>query len=243
MRKVLIFGLLFCLVGVQTTFAEDLDLKEEHQFSGKVELGGYKTTGNTDTQTYDGTLELNYAFAKWSSEFSFQGSQTAEGGKVTSDYYEATLRGKYELPYHMYALLQYGYRDDYFGGIIRENSYVVALGYHAFADVPDFSVDIELGYGERISKKVDVVRIDYDPGQHLALFAQYDFSKDDTVKYQFTGEYGNDDDYLKHEISWVHQLFADLHIDFSYETRTSTAPELGIVATDTTLSVKLGYEF
>lgn len=42
-------------------------------------------------------------------------------------HYEAYLRGSYGISYHMYALLQLGYRQDECGGIYSEKSYVAAL--------------------------------------------------------------------------------------------------------------------
>lgn len=226
-------------------YAEDYQF--ENDFSGSIALGGYKTSGNTQTTTFDGKLKLGHSYGKWSSDVTFKATEVSEAGIVSSDYYEALLKSTYDLPQHFYTFLQLRYREDTFGGIYSENAYIGGFGYHAFKDNPNYSLDVELGYGERVTKKLidGVIRdkLDYDPGTHLGIIGQYSFTEDDALKIYLSGEFGNDDDYIQKEISWVHQLFSALHADFSYESRTVTKPGVGKVPTDEKTTVKLGYTF
>ncbi len=242
MQKV-ILTLLFCIVTPPLAYAESLDSEAAGPFSGNVALGGYKTTGNSNVATYEGNLKLKYTYEKWLAKLTFEGTQTVDGNVVTSDYADTILRGEYNLPNNVYALLQLGYRRDYFSGIIHERSYVLGVGYHAFTDVPDFSLDLEIGQGERVSKKVNVIKIDHDPGTHLALFGRYEVTESDAIAFEVSGELGNDDDYIKKKIAWVHDLFAGLNLELNFESRRTTRPEIGKVAQDDTFTTKLGYEF
>lgn len=232
-------GILAMLVA-QASYAEETS---EYTFTGDINFGANLTSGNTDTDNFDGNLDLAYNYQKWASTFSFKASQTKESGVLISDYYEAFLRGSYDLPYQMYGVLQLGYRQDEFGGIYSEKSYVVALGYHAFADMEKLSVDIELGLGTRITEKVNKLTIDYDNGTHVALMGEYVFDDENKVDIKISGELGNDDDFLLREIAWVHHLFDHYNIELNHEERTITAPAAGKVPTDTKTSVKLGYSF
>jgi len=233
-------SLLMMLMTVQVGYSEEVS---EHVFAGDVSFGANLTSGNTDTDNFDGNLDLAYNYQKWASTFSFKASQTKESGVLTSDYYEAFLRGSYDLPYQMYGVLQLGYRQDEFGGIYSEKSYVVALGYHAFTDMEKLSVDVELGTGTRVTKKVNKLNIDYDNGTHAALMGEYTFDDENKVNIKISGEFGNDDDFLLREIAWVHHLFDHFNIELNHEERTITAPAAGVVPTDTKTSVKLGYIF
>ncbi|MDQ7002155.1 MAG: DUF481 domain-containing protein [Ghiorsea sp.] len=228
------------LLLAQVGYAEE---PAQPAFSGSVDFGGNFTSGNTNTDSFNGNLDLGYTYQKWASTFSFKGSQTKEKGVLTSDYYEAYLRGSYDVIYHMYGVIQLGYRQDVFGGIYSEKSYVAALGYHAFTDIPDFLVDIELGYGQRITDKVNKLKVDHDNGKHAAMMAEYVFDGDNKINVKISGEFGNDDDFLLREITWVHQLFNGFIVNFSHEERTITVPAAGIVPTDTKTSILLGYSF
>jgi len=228
------------LLVAQVGYADEI---AEPAFSGSVNFGSNLSSGNTNTDNFDGNLDLSYLYQDWAATFSFKAAQTKEDGVLTSDYYEAYLRGSYDIVYHIYTVVQLGFRQDEFSGIYSENSYVLALGYHAFTDMPNFLVDIEFGYGQRVTDKVNKLKIDYDNGTHAALMSEYIFDGDNKVNVKISGEFGNDDDFLLREITWVHQLFHGFTVDFSHEERTITAPAAGKVPTDTKTSVLLGYSF
>jgi putative salt-induced outer membrane protein YdiY len=219
----------------------------ENTFSGLIELGGDKTVGNSDNSSFNSKLELGHAYGKWSSKFTFDASQKKESGALTEDKYNAILKSIYDLPAHFYTFVKLGYREDNFSGVYYEKTYIGGFGYHAFTAQPKYSLDFELGYGQRITKKIvnGFVRakLDYDPGTHVALITQYNFTDKDTLKASITEEIGNDDDYIKKEISWVHKLFDALQMDISYVSTTLTKPGVNKVATDATTTYKLGYEF
>ena len=237
--------LLSLLVIPQYLLAEPVaeEKSAEHKFSGNFEIGGFQTTGNTVSESIDGLLELGYGYDIWSADFMFKGSQTSESKVLTSDYYESSLKGKVELPMHTYYFLFFGYRQDEFSGFTSEITKLTGFGYHMYEDEPKYGADIEIGYGLRDTKKLIKTTIDHDPGVHGALFAYYNFSEKDVLKANFTIESGNDDDFIKKEYIWEHTLYEHLTMDFSYEERTLTKPEIGKEATDTNLSMKLGYNF
>ncbi|MCF6207833.1 MAG: DUF481 domain-containing protein [Ghiorsea sp.] len=228
------------LLVAQIGYADEMP---EQTFSGSVNFGSNLSSGNTNTDNFDGNLDLSYLYQDWASTFAFKASQTKEDGILTSDYYEAYLRGSYDIVSHIYTVIQLGYRQDEFSGIYSEKSYVLALGYHAFTDMPDFQLDVELGYGQRVTDKVNKLTVDHDNGMHAALMVEYIFDGDNKVNVKISGEFGNDDDFLLREITWVHQLFHGFTVDFSHEERTITAPATGKVPTDTNTSILLGYSF
>jgi putative salt-induced outer membrane protein YdiY len=223
------------------------EAEHENTFSGLIELGGDKTEGNSENSSFNSKLELGHAYGKWSSKLSLDVTQKKESGALTEGKYNAILKSIYDLPAHFYTFVKFGYREDSFSGVYYEKTYIGGFGYHAFTEQPEYSLDFELGYGERITKKIVngfvLAKLDYDPGTHFALITQYNFTDKDTLKASVTAELGNDDDYIKNEISWVHQLFGALHLDVSYESLKLTKPAVGKVATDATITYKLGYAF
>ena len=216
---------------------------EKGKFSGSFEFGLDQATGNSPSDNFDSAVELGYEIDIWSADFTFKGNRTKEAGVLTAEYYESYLKGKVELPKHFYYFVQFGYRQDEFSGIYSERTSLTGFGYHFFEDEPKYSLDTELGYGLRDTKKTTKITIDHDPGVHGAIMGKYQFSDRDTLEANVTVESGNDDDFIKEEVKWEHVIADALKIVFAYDSRTLTKPEIGKEATDTNLSVKLGLEF
>jgi len=241
----LIRGVVFilCMLVSGLLYAEGLDEVSKHKFSGKVDLGGLQTTGNTESTTIDGQLELEHEYQQWLTIVSFAGKQTTDDGVLSSDNYNAELKEVYQLPWQTYVFVELNYREDVFSGIYSEVTKLAGLGYHFFADKADYGIAFELGYGTRDTKKVAKTKVDHDPGTHIAIFAEYLWTEDDKMNLNITVEAGNDDEFIKKELLWEHHLFDAFTLDFSYEVITLTKPPAGKLGVDTDLSVQLGYSF
>jgi len=148
-----LLAFVFLMMWSALAFAETELTETEHEFTGKLEVGGDRKAGNTNNTSYDGAVELGYTYAQWQAQFAFKGNQGTEDGVITEDYYEGSLKGLYNFENKYYVFLLQTYRDDFFGGIYREIGQIGGVGYHAFAEIPDYSLDVEIGYGERRTKK------------------------------------------------------------------------------------------
>ncbi len=234
--------LMLCLsLQIPTSIANEI--QSEHQYSGKVALGGLSTTGNTTIETFDALLELNYSYQSWVIESSFKGEQTSDNATLTSDYYEANLKTAYNFAWQSYAFALLNYREDFFSGIYRENSKLLGLGYHVFTTDKPYILDLEVGTGTRETQKVNKTKLDVDPITHGAIMMAYQATEHDKVTAQIIIEDGNDDSFIKKTLTWQHVLFKAFELDFAYESRTLTAPAFGKTGTDTSTSLKLGYAF
>jgi len=238
-----LLAFVFLMMWSVVAFAETELTESEHEFTGKIEFGGDKKSGNTNTSNYEGAVELGYTYGPWETQFAFSGNQATEDGVLSEDYYEGSLKGLYNFQNNYYAFLLYTYRKDIFSGIYWEKGTIGGLGYHAFTDIPDYSLDVELGFGERNTKKTTKITIDNDPGMHLAIAGSYNVSERDTVSTKITLENGNDDDYVQKNFSWEHKLNESLRLGYAYEARTVTLPEVGKARTDVHTNFYLGYEF
>jgi len=240
-------GVFICGLIAFLPFTHAEETASENQFSGLIEFGGDKTVGNTENSSLGLKVELGHSYAKWSNKLTWDSSQKKESGVLTEDKYNIILKSIYDLPNHFYTFIHLGYRQDSFSGVYWEKTYIGGFGYHGFTDQPDYSVDFELGYGQRVTKKLVNgfirSRLDYDPGTHVALITQYNFTDEDTLKASISAELGNDDDFIEKKISWKHKLFGALHLDVSYEALTLTKPSVNKVSTDATTMFKLGYSF
>jgi len=233
------------LVSFPSAYAEEVML--ENEFSGLIEFGGDSSSGNSNNSAFASKLELGHSYGEWSNQFRFDASQKKDSGSLTEDKYNTIFKAIYELPKHLYTFVRLGYRQDSFSGVYWEKTYIGGFGYRAFTDSPEYKLDVEVGYGQRDTRKLEngVIRakLDVDRGTHIALITQYNFTDEDVLKASVTAELGNDDDYIQTEISWKHKLFADLHLDVSYESLTLSKPALTKVSTDTKIMYKLGYSF
>ncbi|MDX8384191.1 MAG: DUF481 domain-containing protein, partial [Ghiorsea sp.] len=90
------FFLLMVLLHISTVaFAGEVE--SEHEISGSIDFGGLQTTGNSESEIYDGKLALGYTYQVWQVDFFFTGTQTSDAGELTADYYEAELKTLYNF--------------------------------------------------------------------------------------------------------------------------------------------------
>jgi len=236
---------IFALMIVQMTYAEEA--KVENTLSGSIEVGGDNTVGNSENSSFDAKIELEHGYGSWVNQLTFKAAQKHDSGSLTEDKYNTLLKSIYNFPYQLYVFVHLGYREDSFSGIYYEKTYIGGFGYHAFADTDKYGLDFELGYGQRVTKKIVNgfirAKLDYDPGTHIGIIGSYHFSEGDVVKASVSAELGNDDDFIKQEYTWEHKLFDALQLVVSYESLTLTNPGVGKQKTDAKTSYRLGYSF
>ena len=110
------------------------EAEPEHKVSGSIDFGGLQTAGNSESETYDGKLELGYAYQAWQVDFFFTGTQTSDAGKLTADYYEAELKTLYNFAWQIYGFALFSYREGFFSGVYEEKTTLAGGGYHFFTD-------------------------------------------------------------------------------------------------------------
>lgn len=181
------YGLMLAgsLVVSSNVVAEEKKTEEEKSpWTSSIELGFVKTTGNTETQTSIGKLDVGYEAGKWKHTLHAEGyGQESENDLgvtvVSAERYEIMGKSDYKFTDRDYGFGLIRLQKDRFSGFEYEN--VLSLGYGRKALLRDnMELDLEIGPGARFYK--------VDNGEAtdealLVLAANYWWAISDTSKF------------------------------------------------------------
>jgi putative salt-induced outer membrane protein len=116
------------------------------QWFGKAELSFLSTSGNTDTTSLGGSLELNYKPAPWL--FTLKGAylRAATNGVTTAESFTGSLRGARDLTPRLDVYANTGYLRNRFSGIENLFGFDGGAGYK-FLNSPVLFLRLEAGVG------------------------------------------------------------------------------------------------
>jgi putative salt-induced outer membrane protein len=137
--------------------AEEKKAEEEKSpWTSSIELGFVRTTGNTETQTTVGKLDVGYATGNWKHAIHAEGyGQESENdlgeSVVSAERYEVMAKSDYKFTDRDYAFGLIRWQKDRFSGFEYEN--IISFGYGRKALLRDnMELDLEIGPGVRFFK-------------------------------------------------------------------------------------------
>lgn len=111
---------------------------------GKAELGGYLTTGNSDTAGLTAALNLTREGLQWRHKITAQADYQESLGVATREHYLLSYEPNYKLDDRAYFYGQAQFESDRFLGYDDRFSASVGAGYSAVKS-PHLTLDVELG--------------------------------------------------------------------------------------------------
>lgn len=113
-------------------------------WTGKAELGGFITTGNSDTAGGSAVLDLNREGLQWRHKFHAQADYQESLGQTTREHYLASYEPNYKIDERAYVYGALQYESDRFLGYYDRVSASSGLGYSAIKR-SGLQLDLELG--------------------------------------------------------------------------------------------------
>lgn len=126
-------------------------------WTGKAELGGFLTTGSSDTKGLTSALSATREGILWRQKFRGQVDYQESLGVTTRDHFLASYEPNYKIDERAYVYGAFSYESDRTLGFYDRYSGSVGLGYSAIKK-PRLSLDIELGPGYRDTNYTDDTR-------------------------------------------------------------------------------------
>jgi putative salt-induced outer membrane protein len=210
-------------------------------WKGKVQLGGYMTTGNTHDTGLSAAIDLSRESVRWRQKLHAQADYQKSAGIVTREHYLFDYEPNYKYSDRGYAYGQAQYESDHFLGFDDRYSASVGAGYSAIKR-PAMTLNLELGPAYR-----DTHYVDGSVESSIAARGSVDFGWKLTPTISITQ---NASAYLQHYNSTVTstsalnaKLIGPLAAQFSYNVQYESVPPLGSVSTDTTSRASLIYSF
>ncbi|MEE8609313.1 MAG: DUF481 domain-containing protein [Sphingomonas aquatilis] len=126
-------------------------------WSGRAELGGYITTGNTDSKGGSAILDLTREGLQWRHKFHVQADYQENANITTREHYLASYEPNYKINDRLYAYGAAQYESDRFLGYYNRYSASAGAGYSAIKS-PKVRLDVELGPAFRQTHFTDETR-------------------------------------------------------------------------------------
>lgn len=212
------------------------------RLSGDASLGLLSTSGNTDTRSANGKLQLSYVVGPWTQEGKAAAVSAQQDNLTTDERYSLGYKLSRDFDAHNYVFLTLDYDNDRFAGIAERTTQ--ALGYgRRLLTLPAHSLDAEIGLGATQIKLAEPAGRENSAVALLnakyvwEISATSKFSQGLKVERSRTTTYVNPVSELK--LTVAGNLFASL----GYELRYNSDVPDGTRKTDTLTSVNLGYGF
>lgn len=210
-------------------------------WSGRAELGGYITTGNTNSKGGTAVLDLTREGLQWRHKFHAQADYQENAGITTREHYLASYEPNYKFDDRAYIYGAAQFESDRFLGYFDRYSASAGIGYSA-VKTPRVRLDVELGPAfRRTSFTNDLIE------GSLAARGTMAFSWRLLPGLSVTQ---NAAAYVERFNSTVSgttalnaKLLGPLSAALSYNVQYESQPPVGSVSTDTTSRASLVYSF
>ncbi len=240
-------------------------MAEEHQkWEASSELGVIITSGNTETTTMKGAVNVKQNLENWNNEFKFDALYkedkvtTDSGDKVsqrTSEKYFASAQGNYKLNEKHAHLFIYGsYLSDYFGAYRNES--VISGGYGLrLINETDMKLNAEVGPGYKYYQyQDDSTELDDNglplAGEHdgeVIALAKADFTWQISDAAKFTQlvamEYGGSNTKTRSESALLTKINGSLQMKVALNITHNSDVAADKENTDTETALTLVYNF
>lgn len=210
-------------------------------WSGKAELGGYISTGNSETEGISGSLDLQREGLNWRNKLKLQADYQRSLGVTTREHYLAAFEPNYKVSDRGYVYGSAQYESDRFLGYTERYSASVGAGYSVLKGKRT-KLDLELGPAYRSTSFID-----NGVESSIAARGSVDFAVQLTHGLSLTQ---NGSAYLERYNSTVTgttalsaKLLGPLAAQFSYNFQYESMPPVGRVSTDTITRAGLSYSF
>ena len=225
-------------------------------WKGKAELGIVNTSGNSNTSSTNGKINLIYEAEKWRQEFRLETHQ-AESEIVDDNNQEVTQKTadrtyfysksdyKYSEKSYAYALLDYA--DETFTSKDYIGNFSIGYG-RTFIKQKDQQLEAEVGYGLRRFQNRNEVIAEEEEVARLAGKYSVKISDNASFSQELITEFGKAFDVYKSNTALTVNINSSMALSVGYEvqhTSDLTAEDIaaGTEKTDTITTVNLVYNF
>ncbi len=212
------------------------------EFSGKGELGLVIARGNSDTETGNVRLELNYEQERWSNESIFNAVYGRDGGETNNSRWVLSNKTNYNLSEVSYLLGAVRYDRDRFSSFSYQAT--VAVGYgRRLINTDTHRLKAEVGPGWRFAE----LRETGESEDELILrgFLDYRWNISDTAQLtnRLLVEAGDDNTFAENTLGVSVAVNSRISLKTGFSVRHNTDVDSGRKKTDTLTTVNLVYNF
>lgn len=210
-------------------------------WSGRAELGGYITTGNTDSKGGSAILDLTREGLQWRHKFRAQADFQENANITTREHYLASYEPNYKIDDRLYVYGAAQYEADRFLGYFNRYSASAGVGYSAIKS-PAIRLDLELGPAFRQTAFTDQTEQSNIAARGTLAF-NWKLLSGLSVSQNASAYVQSSNSTLSGTTALNAKLIGPLSAALSYNVQYESMPPAGSVSTDTTSRASLVYSF
>ena len=210
-------------------------------WSGRAEVGGYLTTGNSDTLGVTALIDATREGLRWRHKFHAQVDYTENQDVVTREHYLASYEPNFKFDDRLYAYGAAQYEGDRFLGYYDRYSASAGLGYSAIKS-PAVRLDVELGPAFRHTYFTDET-VQSSPAARGTLAFNWRLLPGLSINQQGSAYIQRFNSTVSGTTALNARLIGPLSAQVSYNFQFESMPPVGSLSTDTTSRASLVYSF
>lgn len=211
------------------------------EWEGRISVGITDSSGNTDTSSAHGEVDLRLETASWKHGLRARGRRVETDDAVTVERYRVGLQSDYNFTEYNYFFATLDYEQDRPAGLRWRTSEAVGYG-RRLIKREGLSLDAEIGAGLRQSRAQDEER-ENDTIGRLASKLDWEMAEGRRFIQEVLVEDGKNNTYLESNSELRTNVVGNLYSQVSYTVkRNSDVPE-DAENTDRYFALSLGYKF
>jgi putative salt-induced outer membrane protein len=211
------------------------------KWSGRGDLGGFHTSGNTDSFGITGGAVIRRSEPSWSHQIRLRGDYQESEGRTSREYLNAAYQTDWTISEQHYALGILEYERDVLAGLDHRGTSSLGLGWRVVRD-PDVAISLEAGPAFRHDwTRAGVERSNF--AARGALTSSWQMN--DKVKLSHNMELVAEDNSntIRAVTGLQAKLTGRISSQISYDLRYQDRPLFGKEETDTVTRIGLTYDF
>lgn len=221
--------------------------EEKPPYTGTAELGYLQTTGNTETSSLKGKVNVTFDLEKWRNSVSVEGFSASTDDNTTSERYVLTAKSDYKWSKNHFFYGSFRYEDDRFSSFEYQST--LSFGYgNRLVDTKVHRFEVEFGPGFRSSKPIPVAG-NPDPEKedeviiHVGWNYRWNFSENATFTQVTDVDSGDSNTFVVAETAITSKLTGALALKASYTVRHNDTVAVGKENRDTETTIAITYNF
>ncbi|NRB22709.1 YdiY family protein [Shewanella sp.] len=216
-------------------------------FGGDAELGATLTTGNTETASIKGRLDMKHELGNWENQYLFEALYKEDTGEVTGKRYFGLIQGDYKLSDTRYLFVNANHEIDPFTGFDSTSTLSSGYGYKFIDDGKTlFNVEVGPGYKYKRLDTESAALVGYDVEDswvaHGVANFETEISESAKFRQMFVADYG-ESFAGRSETSITANIVGALAMKFAVIVRYNDSPLDDKESTDTETNMTLLYAF
>ena len=211
-------------------------------WSGSFSAGLLKTTGTTDSSSFNAKGDLDWKRDPWENDANGQVSYASSSHQTNADSYVFGDKLSLNVNSTDYTFASLNYTNDHFAGVAEDFSEAAGYGRHFIkSDVQTLDADVGVGASEQRQADFHHYRSQFIGVFNFAYL--WNITKQSHFKQTLHIEGGEHDTYFNPITELKLDIWGDIFATLAYEVRYNTEVPPESVHTNTIASVNFGYSF